>query len=62
MGEIVNLRTVRKQVKRRDAEERAASNRLMHGRRKADRLLDKAQRDKEHDALEQHRLDNENPQ
>ena len=62
MGELVNLRKVRKQAKRRTAEKQAAANRLTHGRARADRLLDKARRDKEHGALERHRIVKDDPQ
>lgn len=57
MGDMINLRTVRKQAKRRDASERAAANRLLHGTPKAERERAAALRDKAHNALEQHRID-----
>jgi hypothetical protein len=62
MGDLVNLCRVRKQAKRRAAEEQAASNRLAHGHSKANRLLDNARRDKERNALEQHRVVKEDQQ
>jgi len=37
MGEIVNLRKVRKEAKKREKDERAALNRIVHGRPKAER-------------------------
>jgi hypothetical protein len=40
MGEIVNLRKVRKDVRKREKEERAAANRIVHGRSKAERTLE----------------------
>ena len=40
MGEIVNLRKVRKHVRKREKDERAAANRLVHGRSKAERTLE----------------------
>jgi hypothetical protein len=57
MGEIVNLRTRRKQEKRRRDEETAAANRLRHGASKAERQTTERQRDKAARDLEQHRLD-----
>ena len=41
MGEIVNLRKVRKEVEKRDDAERAAANRIVHGRSKAERSLER---------------------
>jgi hypothetical protein len=38
MGEIVNLRTVRKRKSREDAARAADENRIRHGRSKADKL------------------------
>jgi hypothetical protein len=40
MGEIVNLRKVRKDVKKRQEDDRAAANRIVHGRSKAERTLE----------------------
>jgi hypothetical protein len=37
MGDVVNLRRARKQAKRQLDEQRAAANRLLHGRSKAER-------------------------
>jgi predicted DNA-binding ribbon-helix-helix protein len=42
MGDIVNLRTARKQAKRLEAEQKAAANRLAHGRSKAERALEQS--------------------
>jgi hypothetical protein len=38
MGEIVNLRKVRKDAKKREKEKSAAANRMVHGRSKAERI------------------------
>jgi hypothetical protein len=57
MGPIVNLRTVRKQAKRRQAEQEAAQNRLVHGRSKAERALQRSQDDKTRQMLERHRIE-----
>ena len=39
MGDVINLRTARKKIKRLLAEREASANRLLHGRSKADRDL-----------------------
>jgi hypothetical protein len=57
MGPIVNLRTVRKAAKRRQAEQEAAQNRLVHGRSKAERALQRSQDDKTRQMLERHRIE-----
>ena len=59
MGEIVNLRRVRKARERRVGEELAQENRVRHGLSKAERKLAetaKAQADK---TLDGHRLDSD---
>ena len=57
MGDIVNLRIARKQAKRRQADKKAASNRLGHGRSKAERALDQSRSDKAREGLDQHRIE-----
>ena len=57
MGDLVNLRNARKQVKRRRAEQKAASNRLAHGRPKAERTFEKVRGAKIERDLEAHRID-----
>ena len=59
MGTIVNLRTARKQAKRRLAEQEAARNRLAHGRSKAERALERSQDGKAQKELERHRIERE---
>lgn len=52
MGEIVNLRRLKKQRARQDAEAAAAENRVRFGRTKAERLAQAAERslrDKTHE-------------
>lgn len=46
MAEIINLRTVRKQKARADKEATAAQNRALHGRTKAQKLKDAAEKDR----------------
>lgn len=57
MGTVVNLRTIRKRKARRQGEKRAAENRLLHGRSKAERRLDAAREEKAAKGLDQHRID-----
>ena len=57
MGEIVNLRKVRKQAKRADDARRAELNRIAHGRSKAERNLEAARSGKTEKDLEAHRIE-----
>jgi hypothetical protein len=59
MGEIVNLRRVRKAAKRREDAVRAAENRLAHGRSKTERALEEARTEKSRHELDAHRLETE---
>jgi hypothetical protein len=57
MGDIVNLRKARKQAERQRNEKHAAANRLLHGRSKAERERDAAQRTKALRDLDRHRIE-----
>jgi Domain of unknown function (DUF4169) len=57
MGDLVNLRIARKATKRRQAEEQAASNRLIHCRSKAKRALELSRRNKAQRSLDENRLE-----
>jgi hypothetical protein len=57
MGDLVNLRTARKRAKRRQAEQKAASSRLAHGRSKAERAPVQSRSDKTQRGLDQHRIE-----
>ena len=57
MGDLINLRNVRKQAQRRRAEQNAASNRLAHGRPKTERALERSRRDKADRDLDAHRIE-----
>jgi hypothetical protein len=57
MGHVVNLRTARKQAKRREAEQEAARSRLAYGRPKGDRMRQRSENDKAQKDLEQHRIE-----
>jgi Domain of unknown function (DUF4169) len=56
MAGFINLRTERKRLKRRQAEQEAASRRLARGRSKADRNLERSRSDKADRGLDQHRI------
>jgi hypothetical protein len=57
MGEVVNLRQARKQAKREHDAKQAATNRLRHGRSKADRQLEATRAAKAHRGLDSHRVE-----
>lgn len=57
MAEVVNLRTVRKQAKRRQDEAHANANRLAHGQPKGARKLAAAEDAKANRDLDGHRID-----
>jgi hypothetical protein len=59
MAELVNLRKARKAAARRREEQRAAENRVVFGRSKAERALDEARADKLDHDLEARRIDTE---
>ena len=62
MGEIVNLRTARKRIARRQDAARAAENRLIHGRTKAQRELELARAEKARRQIEGHQIETEDAQ
>ena len=57
MAEIVNLRTARKQAKRREADLNANANRIAHGQPKHLRELADAEQDKAARDLDRHRIE-----
>jgi hypothetical protein len=59
MGEVVNLRTVKKQAARRAARSEADANAAKHGRTKAERDLEKARAEKAAKALDAHKRETE---
>jgi hypothetical protein len=58
MGDVVNLRTIRKRAARARDAQSAEENRVLHGRSKAERQLAEARGDKARRNLDQHRIDN----
>jgi hypothetical protein len=57
MGDVVNLRTVRKRASRRRNEAQATENRAAHGRNKADRQREGEERGRAAKHLDLHRID-----
>jgi hypothetical protein len=57
MGDVINLRTARKQAQRRRGEQQAASNRLAHGRPKTERTLEQSRSKKAKRELDAHRIE-----
>jgi len=57
MGEIVNLRTVRKRARRQQETNAAVVQRLQHGMPKAERSLRRAQEHQGRRKLDQHRIE-----
>jgi len=57
MADIVNLRTARKQAKRRQQDVEAQANRLVHGQRKSTRALQMAQQAKAARDLDRRRIE-----
>ena len=56
MGDVLNLRLARKNRDRQRDADNAAARRLVHGRSKAERKLEGAQRDKSASNLDGHRI------
>ena len=57
MGEIVSLRKVRKDVRKREKDERAAASRLAHGQSKAERTLETKRASMLDRHLDRHKID-----
>ncbi|ADM08862.1 hypothetical protein PB2503_03937 [Parvularcula bermudensis HTCC2503] len=55
-GDLINLRLARKRKARAEKERQAAANRATHGRSKADRQFGAADREKQSQRHEGHRL------
>ena len=60
-AEIVNLRQFRKKQARSEKEKQAEQNRISHGRTKAEKQLTKALNEKAEQALDQGRIENDEP-
>jgi hypothetical protein len=57
MGDLISFRKARQSIARELDRQRAASNRLLHGRSKADQNRDAARNAKARRALDQHRVE-----
>jgi hypothetical protein len=57
MGDIVNLIKARKQAVRPKHDQRAAENRIAHGRSKAARMLEQTRREQLAHIVDQHALE-----
>ena len=57
MADLFNLRTARKQAKRKHSEQRAHANRLAHGEPKHLRKLEDAKQTKASHELDSHRIE-----
>ena len=57
MGEVINLRKARKQEKKREDAERAASNRAVHGRTKAEKTFEATRAEQMRRHLDAHKID-----
>jgi len=59
MGDLVNLKRVRKRVEREQSAKQADANRARFGRTKSERVLDEKRSGRADDLLDQHRIDGE---
>lgn len=57
MGDLVNLRQVKKRVAREEAAQQSEANRVRFGRTKSERSRDQLQTNRARDILDQHRID-----
>ena len=59
MGDVVNLKRVRKRLAREQSAKQADANRARFGRSKSERNAEAARETRAHELLEQHRIDGE---
>lgn len=59
MGDLVNLKQIRKRAARTQSEQQAAGNRVRFGRTRQERARDEAFASRAEQLLDQHRIDNE---
>jgi preprotein translocase subunit SecA len=57
MGDVVNLRRLKKRAEKHQSARQADANRAKFGRSKSDRLLEQQRADRAKDLLDQHRRD-----
>lgn len=59
MGDLINLKQVKKRIAREDASKQAETNRARFGRTKGERKRDELHAQLSGNALDQHRIDDE---
>ena len=59
MGDVVNLKRVKKRAERHQSEQQAEANRTRFGRTKSERMRDEQRISRANDLLDQHRIDGE---
>jgi hypothetical protein len=57
MGDVVNLKRVKKRNEREQSAKQADANRARYGRTKSERALDENRKDRASQVLDQHRID-----
>ncbi|MES2168310.1 MAG: DUF4169 family protein [Pseudomonadota bacterium] len=61
MGDLVNLKQIKKRIAREEADKQAETNRIRFGRTKGERSRDEQQAQRASDILDQHRIDDGKP-
>lgn len=61
MGDLVNLKQVKKRIAREEAAKQSETNRARFGRTKSERSRDQLQAKRSSDTLDQHRIDGGTP-
>ena len=59
MGDVINLKRIKKRIARELSAKQADANRLQHGRTKSERTRDEHRAKHASDLLDQHRIDGE---
>ena len=61
MGDLVNLKQIKKRIAREEADKQAETNRIRFGRTKGGRSRDEGQAQRASNILDQHRIDDGTP-
>jgi hypothetical protein len=61
MGDLVNLKQVKKRIAREEAAKQSETNRARFGRTKNERSRDELQSKRDSDVLDQHHIDDRTP-
>ncbi|WP_024576335.1 MULTISPECIES: DUF4169 family protein [unclassified Afipia] len=61
MGDLVNLKQIKKRIAREEADKQAETNRIRFGRTKGERSRDERQAQRASNILDQHRIDDGTP-